>query len=424
MESGLAASCSPDPSSSTAGIRPDSPLTRIFWLFLALYLAILPISHTTGLRNVAFVGLIACTAWLAVRHTIRWQLPLLPSWLFYALVALFSLVYAVEPAYSLGEIKTEILYGFLIFSMAANWIRGARALDRLAGIAAAANTFLVCYTFYLVATARPTGRELIGSFNAASGTYSTYVVTIVPIIAALACRKWYASQRRTAALLGLLVIADLGALYFTLNRQSFLAIGASCAAAGLVALRQRFSWRGMIIGLMLLAAMVALFIFQLERRAADIAVDPRWRIWSFALDRIAERPLAGGGFGREAFDLAYPDFKGNDELLWHAHNMVLNKGIQMGIPGITAFLILLFAALRMLAQGLRARLDIRVYSTAGVAMCAAVFVKNMTDDFFVRDNALLFWLLSGAIIGAIRGWDGRPRLSHDPGGRGASDPGG
>jgi hypothetical protein len=30
---------------------------------------------------------------------------------------------------------------------------------------------------------------------------------------------------------------------------------------------------------------------------------------------------------------------------------------------------------------------------------AGVFLKNMTDDFFVRENALLFWALVGMSLG-------------------------
>jgi hypothetical protein len=37
---------------------------------------------------------------------------------------------------------------------------------------------------------------------------------------------------------------------------------------------------------------------------------------------------------------------------------------------------------------------------AGLALVAGVVVKNLTDDFFVRQSALLFWSLVGAGLGA------------------------
>jgi hypothetical protein len=36
----------------------------------------------------------------------------------------------------------------------------------------------------------------------------------------------------------------------------------------------------------------------------------------------------------------------------------------------------------------------------GLALVVGVIAKNMTDDFFVRHNALLFWSLTGAALGA------------------------
>ena len=43
---------------------------------------------------------------------------------------------------------------------------------------------------------------------------------------------------------------------------------------------------------------------------------------------------------------------------------------------------------------------IAAIGAAGLALVAGVVVKNLTDDFFVRQNALLFWSLVGAGLGA------------------------
>ena len=41
-------------------------------------------------------------------------------------------------------------------------------------------------------------------------------------------------------------------------------------------------------------------------------------------------------------------------------------------------------------------------AVAGLSIAGAVFVKNMTDDFFVRDTALMFWLVMGLLVGVLR----------------------
>ena len=131
--------------------------------------------------------------------------------------------------------------------------------------------------------------------------------------------------------------------------------------------------------------------------------DPRLELWSYCLARLAERPWSGGGFGREAFKRSYPEFVKSHapQPLWHAHNMVLNKGIQMGLPGIGAFLLLWGVALMAVVRGLR-QPEIQQWAVALLAMMAAVFLRSMTDDFFIRNHAQMFWLMLGAFLGCSR----------------------
>jgi len=44
----------------------------------------------------------------------------------------------------------------------------------------------------------------------------------------------------------------------------------------------------------------------------------------------------------------------------------------------------------------------RSIALAVIALACGVFAKNMTDDFFTRDGALLYWLLAGATLGSLR----------------------
>jgi hypothetical protein len=41
----------------------------------------------------------------------------------------------------------------------------------------------------------------------------------------------------------------------------------------------------------------------------------------------------------------------------------------------------------------------RVLGAIGLAVLAAFVVKNFTDDFFVRQNALVFWAVNGMLLG-------------------------
>jgi O-antigen ligase len=131
------------------------------------------------------------------------------------------------------------------------------------------------------------------------------------------------------------------------------------------------------------------------------AQSERYRIWQFWTERIAERPLTGVGFGR---DLPHRIFEKPAEwpdlFFAHAHNLVLNYGLQMGIPGILALLFLFGAMTREF--WVMARLtDERHWEIglAGLGLIVAVFSKNMTDDLFWRTDALVFWAFAGILLG-------------------------
>jgi O-antigen ligase len=97
-------------------------------------------------------------------------------------------------------------------------------------------------------------------------------------------------------------------------------------------------------------------------------------------------------------------------LLWHAHNVVLNYGLALGIPGMLVLLMVFGALLREYArlwqsddQGLR------LIGACGMVLVLGVFSCNMVNDMFVRDVALLFWALNGMLLGL-----GRRQLAAGP----------
>ena len=97
----------------------------------------------------------------------------------------------------------------------------------------------------------------------------------------------------------------------------------------------------------------------------------------------------------------YPElFSQEDVLFWHAHNMFLNAAISMGIPGALAMLVLFawFGYLYLRLLGTNEALLQRI-GVAGLLLLVGVVGRNLTNDFFVRDGALLFWALNGALLG-------------------------
>ena len=129
--------------------------------------------------------------------------------------------------------------------------------------------------------------------------------------------------------------------------------------------------------------------------------DLRPRVWKKVGEEILAHPLSGAGFGLGVMSKAYPALlSAEGKVFWHPHNLVLNYGISAGVPGMVAVLAL-FAALawRFWQLALRGGRLARLTGLAGASMVAGVLARNMANDFFVRDGALLFWALAGMLFG-------------------------
>lgn len=382
---------------------------------MAIYLIFLPVGHTVAIRNLAFFSLVLVTLWSIWRHGLRPHFPVAWPWVLYGAVSLFSLTYAFDPLWSLGEIKKEVGYGMFSLALAATWVRNSASLERLLSVIVAGNLLVVGAVLYKVAVINPfwqhpwldiaSGAVLtIGagtSIYNGGGNLSTYLVTTLPFIAAYMFLRishpWF--RRGLIALLGL----DLLAVLLTGNRMSLIALAVEALLAAVLTIGQRkgFHLRRVLLLTGMLASLFVAMAVAVMRARSPLS-DPRWAIWSWAIDRIFAAPFSGSGFGRTVMRIADPDFYKTFGLE-HAHNMILNKGVQMGIPGVLSFLVLLSATFYALWPRRTLPNPLWTYSLAASTMSVGVFLKNMTDDFFVAHNALLYWTLVGAVLGALAG---------------------
>lgn len=395
---------------------PTPGIDRFTSILFAIYVLVLPIGHTVALRNLAFFTLAGLTLWLALRGRIKLVFPLVWPWLIYTVVAAFSLTYAVDPAYSLGEIKTEIGYGFLLLVLAATWITNVERFMRLVWVLIAGNLFLVASSFYYAVPHLLQGTAFqVGALNIGVGKFSTYLVMIVPFIFAQIILMPKPS-RMGKMLLALLIAANIIAVYFTGNRAGVVSLIIEAALLSAMLLWRRppnLSIPKILAAFMLAVLLLgSLSINQVANRTPDtpgigdtVTSDVRWGIWHDSLKNIAALPYSGGGFGRDAFKLLNPDYPKSYPYVSHAHNTLLNMGVQMGLPGIAVWLLLMVAVGRSLWIPLATTLNwggSTIYAAAGIVMLVGLLVKLQTDDFFNRDIALLFWLLVGALFSVHR----------------------
>jgi O-antigen ligase len=245
------------------------------------------------------------------------------------------------------------------------------------------------------------------------GMYSTYLVTVYPFALIWLARGHAGRLERVVN--GVVLMAILAASASTINRAVWVALAIETLVV-LTLWRHSRELRQRRRQLILLTAVVtcvfvgSLYAISSKRFAISptspevigqaTAQDARRNVWKHAIETISQQPFSGAGFGRGATRQDFRD-KFGDGLLWHGHNTVLNYGLAMGVWGI-ALILLLFGIVLHRLRVVWGREDpvLTPYALGGIAMVVGVFAKNMTDDFFIRQNALLFWALAAMILGA------------------------
>ncbi len=243
---------------------------------------------------------------------------------------------------------------------------------------------------------------------------------ILPLGAAVflyAPLEWLSSRRRLAArvLLGLGLVLMLAMLLLSQSRG-----GIAATAAGLVLLIA-FKSRWALAAA--LAAVLAAGIFALSRfdvtRLSDIffstdtvsGLAGRLEVWSRAVYALQDVPYTGIGLGMfsRAVQVLYPLFlAGPDVDIGYAHNIYLQVGVDLGIPGLVAYLAILTIGLLLGWQAFviaRQRQDGDLAAVAlGLATGLVVVMLHGLVDEAVWDTkpALLSWVLWGLIAAVDR----------------------
>jgi O-antigen ligase len=124
-------------------------------------------------------------------------------------------------------------------------------------------------------------------------------------------------------------------------------------------------------------------------------------LWLKAFDYLKEHPFSGIGFGRRSFGMKFPEMRTSNHQAWHAHSSFVDLALELGIQGLVVFCFLLYRIFRHLWTGRGRMAPFLQGSLSGAVMAAAwvmtagYFIRNLTDDLYNNDAALLFWLLVG-----------------------------
>jgi O-antigen ligase len=139
--------------------------------------------------------------------------------------------------------------------------------------------------------------------------------------------------------------------------------------------------------------------------AAYMLQDPRNVLWEEAVRMIGEKPLSGYGFDLPRWHAEFAKRTGAataPSSFDHAHNALLNYALQMGITGALLVATLFAALFAAFLRQPRALPIERLAATCGVVLVTGFFLRNLTDDFFMRQSLLLFAAVAGMLAGAGR----------------------
>ena len=234
------------------------------------------------------------------------------------------------------------------------------------------------------------------------------LVMVIPISLALLLytpspeQAWMARLRHKGwialALGGMVVI-----LILTQSRGAYLAL----LVALFVICLPRLRWLLALIPLAIITFFLALYsrgsgpIMDLILTTGAVGGwEERREVWSRAIYMIQDFPYTGIGLGTfsRVAPVMYPYFLlGPDADIPHAHNLFLQVAVDLGMPGLLAFLALFFASIVMAWQGYRKFRLTDERALAGVALgllgsLTGIFVHGMLDSVsWGAKPVIIFW---------------------------------
>lgn len=172
------------------------------------------------------------------------------------------------------------------------------------------------------------------------------LVLLLPLPLAWLLFNWGTNRWLERIFLGLSILAILGVIVLTQSRGAWLATVA--VLLGLLILRWRWGWIGIFtIPVLIISSGYYLgFNRILDLLSSNPTIgdwNGRVEIWFRAIYMIQDFPYTGIGMGlfQDVTSALYPFSESLPATIPHAHNLFLQVGVDLGIPGLAAWLSIL-----------------------------------------------------------------------------------
>jgi len=366
-------------------------LDRWHWLLLALLAPLLLFPSPGRSPALLIVPALWIAAWVAGREPLP-RTPLNGILLLLNLMVLVSIYATYDIAISLPKISGMVLAAGVFYAIAregqrpGGWWPSFFAFLGVglcfAGLGLLGTRWLAKFSFLTPITSRLPAR-LTGLPGAEQGISANQLagalLWVLPALIALSVLLiaktkdlWAAFGRgRTTLLISLIAAITLfitGVFVLTQSRGGYIAFALTGLTLISIALPPRGRWL-FLGGLAILTIVAGLVLPQQEAATiwggligSDLADDPafslntlqgRLEVWSRAIYGIQDFPFTGMGMNafRHIVHVLYPLFLISPDVdIAHAHNEFLQAALDLGIPGLIAFLALYIGAFWMLRE--------------------------------------------------------------------------
>ena len=361
--------------------------------------------------------------------------PLDGALLLLAIMLLVSVYATPDVTYSLPKI-VGLIYGIVCFYAAVRW--ATQSPDRL-GLALLAFIFAgSLFAFiallgtnwlskvpYLAEVSRKLPHSIRGLPGAAEGFHPNAVggtlVFFIPLQLTMLASTWRKEQIGLIPWIprpGLVAIfAQLAALALTtgallLSQSRGAWLGLAAGLIGVLLLHRKWTQK-VFLGLLLLGA-VLLVVAGPEKAANLVTAEvgagmkdnttSRLELWSRAIYGIGDFPISGMGMNmfRRVMPVFYPSFTTPPDLdVAHAHNHLLQVALDLGFPGLVAYLALWLGAGSMLLMVIRLAEDQWMKDAAlGLSMgLASHFIFGIGDSVPLGAKiGIVFWMVLALVV--------------------------
>lgn len=232
------------------------------------------------------------------------------------------------------------------------------------------------------------------------------ILLLIPILAALLF-EWKNLHRSERFFFGGSVFMMSIILVLTQSRGAIVACG--IAVLFLLTLRWRWGWIGWGFAGMALSGLIYKYglqelLHKFFSTSIILGMDGRNAIWRRAVLLISDYPFTGIGMGSfgEVANTLYPFARNPDTIIPHTHNLMLQITVDLGVPGLVAWVVILAGVCLTCWKLYRSgqKLGNPFISSLGVGLLCSQLAMLLHG---MSDNVVWGMMRSGPIVWALWG---------------------